>query len=134
MRLRSKNFTTDIETVSNQSWNQDGSTIVEKKRWQHYRWEKKMAALSLRKKDGSTIVEEKRWQHYRWEKKQNMCSSCPNCNLDKNVDENTSMRFWGEKNLQETKKYGLYHISTNKLCLFYKGYFFCFVRMTPQRF
>ena len=37
----------------------DGSIIVEKKRWQHYRWEKKMAALSLRKKDGSTIVEKK---------------------------------------------------------------------------
>ena len=40
-----------------------------------------------------------------------------------------------EKDLpRKKKKYGLYHILTDELHLFDKEYFFCFIRMTPQRF
>ena len=54
--------------------------------------------------------------------------------LDKNVDENIGRGYWVRKIIQERKKYGLYHILTNELCLFGKEYFFRFVQMAPQRF
>ena len=53
---------------------------------------------------------------------------------DENVDENTGSRFWVRKIFQERKRYGLYHILTNKLCLFDKEHFFCLLQMTPQHF
>ena len=54
--------------------------------------------------------------------------------LDENVDEDIGRGYWVRKIIQERKKYGLYHILTNQLCLFGKEYFFRFVQMTPQRF
>ena len=54
--------------------------------------------------------------------------------LDKEENEDTDRRFWVRKIFQERKKYVLYHILTDELCLFDKEYFFHFVRMTPQCF
>ena len=54
--------------------------------------------------------------------------------LDENVNEKTSRRFLVSKIFQERKRYGHYHILTNKLRLFDEAYFFRFVRMTPGCF
>ena len=73
-----------------------------------------MAALSLRKKK--------------------ICALALLVMLDKVENEDTGRRSSVRKIFQERKKYGLYHILTDELRLFDKAYFFCFVRMTPQRF
>ena len=53
--------------------------------------------------------------------------------IDKNLDENIGRRFWMRKILKERKRYGLYHILTNELCLFRKEYFFHFVLTTHPK-
>ena len=73
-----------------------------------------MAALSLRRKE--------------------ICVLALLVMLVKEENEDTDRRSWVRKIFQERKKYGLYHILTDKLRLFDKDYFFHFVRMTPQRF
>ena len=67
-------------------------------------------------------------------KKKKICALSLLVMLDKVKNEDTGRRFWVRKIFQERKKYGLYHILTDELRLFDKEFFFCFVRMTPQRF